>query len=414
MKRSTFAALNITLALVVIIVISLVLFLTWDESPPNDADLRLARLNIPEDDNAFTWYEKAREKLQYTDDEQDKLNPILEPEDQVPGPDEWALAADVVEHNAEVFDLIGRGIACERIEVPEITRYSNELPYLAKWRTMARLMSIRAALLAQQGKHREALEQVMAAIRYGHSVQRCRGCLITYLVGVACKGIGYRRFRQVISYAPLNDAELAEYGRQLAPLESNEAALADAFRKEYVASANLVDDMLAGKYSPTRKKMPAFLLLPNQTKRLFAEAARTVIGNVPRCPAEYEVPEAEQLAQQIREFKPAALRNFTGKLILGMILPATYHAPKEGLGDRMSNRVARLLIALRRYQLATGTLPGSLDQLVPKYIDVVPVDLFDGKPIRYDPAKKIIYSVGTDCEDNAGDEWKDTVVKIEF
>jgi len=414
MKRSSFIALNIIIALIIVIVISLVLFLTWDEDPPNDGDLRLARLNIPDDENAFTWYEKAREKLAYTDDEQDKLNVILEPEDQAPGPDVWTLAADVVDRNAEVFDLIARGNACEQIQAPEVTRFTDELPYLGKWRTMARLMSIRAELLSREGKHREALEQAMAGVRFGHKTGQCQGPVICWLVGVACKKIGYRRVHQLIAKTPLDDTDLQKADSLLAPLETTADDLINSFRVEYVVNVNTVDDVMAGRYGPIGGKKRLPILLPNQTKRLFADHARTMIRNVSRNPAQYERSEAGRMLDEFSKRNPIAYRNIGGKMLIGMVLPAMGGVAKESLDERVWNRLTRLLIAIRRYHLATGGLPESLDKLVPQYIDAVPVDLFDGKPIRYDPAKKIIYSIGTDCEDNGGDEEKDTVVKIEF
>jgi len=74
----------------------------------------------------------------------------------------------------------------------------------------------------------------------------------------------------------------------------------------------------------------------------------------------------------------------------------------------------RLLIALKRCQMATGSLPRSLDELVPKYIDQVPLDDFDGKPLRYLPDRKIIYAVGTDLADDGGDAQKDVIFEIRF
>jgi hypothetical protein len=62
----------------------------------------------------------------------------------------------------------------------------------------------------------------------------------------------------------------------------------------------------------------------------------------------------------------------------------------------------RTLLAMKAYKLDKGRLPETLEQLVPDYLDAVPIDDFDGKPIRYNAAKKIIYSVGKDLEDNGG------------
>lgn len=62
-------------------------------------------------------------------------------------------------------------------------------------------------------------------------------------------------------------------------------------------------------------------------------------------------------------------------------------------------------IALRRHQLAFQTLPETLDDLVPQFLPTVPFDPFDGQPLRYrkiSDREFLLYSTGTDFEDNGG------------
>jgi hypothetical protein len=47
-------------------------------------------------------------------------------------------------------------------------------------------------------------------------------------------------------------------------------------------------------------------------------------------------------------------------------------------------------------------MPSSLEELGPQYLKEVPLDPFDGQPIRYSPEKAIIYSVGDDLIDSGG------------
>ena len=47
-------------------------------------------------------------------------------------------------------------------------------------------------------------------------------------------------------------------------------------------------------------------------------------------------------------------------------------------------------------------LPGRLDDLVPAYIGSVPLDAFDGRPIRYSGSLGLLYSVGSDGVDSGG------------
>jgi hypothetical protein len=63
-------------------------------------------------------------------------------------------------------------------------------------------------------------------------------------------------------------------------------------------------------------------------------------------------------------------------------------------------------IALKRYQLRHGKMPGELNALVPDYLKAVPRDLVDGQPLRYRlnaDGSFILYSIGEDARDDGGD-----------
>lgn len=61
-------------------------------------------------------------------------------------------------------------------------------------------------------------------------------------------------------------------------------------------------------------------------------------------------------------------------------------------------------VAACRYRIARGQWPDKLDDLVPAYLIVTPIDPFDGKPLRWKSGgeKIVIYSVGPDGKDDGG------------
>jgi hypothetical protein len=70
-----------------------------------------------------------------------------------------------------------------------------------------------------------------------------------------------------------------------------------------------------------------------------------------------------------------------------------------------SQELAVTAIALRRFQLANGGAAESLGQLIPKFLSSVPVDPFDGQPLRYKKNSNdswTLYSVGSDGKDDGG------------
>jgi len=63
-------------------------------------------------------------------------------------------------------------------------------------------------------------------------------------------------------------------------------------------------------------------------------------------------------------------------------------------------------IALKRFQLKHGQWPESLAEVVPEFLHAVPIDPYDGKPLRYRPngnGTYLLYCVGEDGVDNGGD-----------
>jgi len=67
-------------------------------------------------------------------------------------------------------------------------------------------------------------------------------------------------------------------------------------------------------------------------------------------------------------------------------------------------RSARLALAAERYRLDNGRFPENLEQLTGRYIEQVPIDPFDGQPLRYlmDKEQVTIYSVYENMQDDGG------------
>jgi hypothetical protein len=71
-----------------------------------------------------------------------------------------------------------------------------------------------------------------------------------------------------------------------------------------------------------------------------------------------------------------------------------------------ARRVVIAATALKRFQVKHGKWPDTLGELVPEFISAVPVDPYDGKPLRYQPnpdGNYLLYCVGEDGVDDGGD-----------
>jgi hypothetical protein len=91
-------------------------------------------------------------------------------------------------------------------------------------------------------------------------------------------------------------------------------------------------------------------------------------------------------------------------ILTRLMLPA---AEKLGAAVRRTHALVRcltVLLATERYRRAQGRWPARLAELTPKYLAAVPLDPFDGKPLRYRRLADgvMVYSVGQDGTDDGG------------
>jgi hypothetical protein len=92
-------------------------------------------------------------------------------------------------------------------------------------------------------------------------------------------------------------------------------------------------------------------------------------------------------------------------LFVRILLPALgkYYL-KVATGETGMNETM-IACGLERYRLANGKLPATLDELVPRFLDHVPLDVCNGQPLIYHPAGDrdfVLYSVGWNGKDDGG------------
>ena len=92
--------------------------------------------------------------------------------------------------------------------------------------------------------------------------------------------------------------------------------------------------------------------------------------------------------------------------ILLRVMPALSRLITIDLRNIAELRTAQAAIAVQRYRLASDRIPETLKDLVPDYLESVPLDPFDGKELRYKKLETgyVIYSIGEDLSDDNGAE----------
>lgn len=118
---------------------------------------------------------------------------------------------------------------------------------------------------------------------------------------------------------------------------------------------------------------------------------------------------AAQLEYPRRLVEEAKLKTKLEERLRSSYLPVARvftYADHEGRAQSIAlRRIALTACAVERYHLKNAPgLPDRLDQLVPEFLPAVPLDPFDGRPLRYTPNSEgyVIYSVGPDKADDGG------------
>ena len=377
-----------------------------DDPPPDDADLRIPYKEIPDEENAFTYFNKAIGELHNpSTEEKEQFYAILDGES-------WdeAFVEAFLAKNGRWCEYIEEGLRCAQCRLPEMTSADTFLPHLAPWRQMARLSSVRALYLSKTGKEQEALDECMRTITFARRIENSRGCLIVYLVGRAVEEIGLGQFRSLLAQTTLPAEALAPYIRRLSAYPFNKEPLADTFKTEYTYIAMVLDEIATGSYLWYASRPPStleriktpFVFKPNRTKRIIAKNIRLLLKQVHKPYAKMHHPTYPAYATRSSKLKLWLSGNAEGEKLAYMTLSSFPRVLTLKCCANGSIRAIQILIALKCYKQKTGDLPDSLDELVPEYLTEIPLDDFDGKPMKYSKKNKVVYAVGTDLVDNGG------------
>ncbi|MCX7392616.1 MAG: hypothetical protein NTW75_00655 [Planctomycetales bacterium] len=99
-----------------------------------------------------------------------------------------------------------------------------------------------------------------------------------------------------------------------------------------------------------------------------------------------------------------AISNSVCDSLLALMVPADTQAQNADDRTRIKNDLVRVGFALATDRAEQGGYPMDLDVLVPKYLDVLPLDRMVEQPLRYVARENgfLLYSVGANGRDDGG------------
>lgn len=397
-------AIGIVIFLIILVYFSpIVLGLIFrDGPPPNDSDLRLQNISIPDADNAY--FDLLRLA---TPDAPVYENVSLEVSKKEKPWDDKAVVEEVL-NNTAAYKVFSVAAHKPKFQDPafaddeKLDIYSN-LPNLSSWRAASRASRFYALHLAKQGKHKEAMEEALNSVRIGQKIQDSQVLLIEYLVALAMKGIGLEIAQKLLTASTLSSNELRQYIREFEQYSENEGGLVSAFKLEYYGKLQSIDDLVLGR-NGAEKVRPNYRFQPNNTKTIFANEMRTLIRHAN---AECKKQDAHMSLPPLSLWEIYTMKNAVGRHTSDVVGVSLEGAITKKCQEDVLVSVTQAMFAIKAFKKDTGDYPSLFDDLVPAYISSVPLDPYGGKSLGYSREKKILYSIGEDMQDNGGSTGED-------
>jgi hypothetical protein len=95
-------------------------------------------------------------------------------------------------------------------------------------------------------------------------------------------------------------------------------------------------------------------------------------------------------------------RNVVGESMVAMAVRSWERALLGKCRENVNLAATQTVLAMKCQERESGSLPESLEELVPAWLRRVPMDDFTGKPLRYSKAQQLLYSLGDDLLDSGG------------
>ena len=276
----------------------------------------------------------------------------------------------------------------------------------------AKMLRLKALMLAHEGRMEEALHVAELATRASRACQYTM--LITQLIGVAINRIGTNTWAEVVGQC--TDPALLRR-----TLERQNAMLKQCDFLSSPAPVLMIDDLGAIRQLRRHGQAVEYENLTAQQIRARAREGRVeYLKRVVRPAAAGDPKMAEEIEKRIADFQMQSaifgghaysavgacrkfVASFARPMLFRMAVPNFEEGKTRAKISRQYFELLRAETARRIFQLEKGVAPVRLGDVAPQYIPEVPSDVFSAQPkTTLREAPEHYYSIGPDRKDDAG------------
>lgn len=277
---------------------------------------------------------------------------------------------------------------------------------------------LKARIQAEEGQHTEAAQTLLQVIRFSRALEQSPGTdLLVQLVTSVTQANALPALETVLASKAPDAAYLSSVQQTLASLEPRRQDYQDSMKVEHAQVKSSFRHFKAGKLPepstgaaarPHGRTYPSWIIplnKPNMTAASQLAFERPIMRALDTSWAS-----AVQAAKELDDIRQEKKRSYFFWLDLNLygdfFLGTSVYSGKMIL-ERKAESVTQLrqtiiVLALRRHEMEQGQLPGNLQELVPRYLDAIPTDPFDDKPMRWNASLQSVYSVNRDFHDDGG------------
>jgi hypothetical protein len=336
------------------------------------------------------------------------------------------VSAIVAEHDP-ILEMITKAFEKPTFRFDQPILPETEIPEIGLMRYYTVASTFKAQHLMNEGKQRLALERMLLVEMHVNQFGQSGGSLIHLLTTLACYNIWQRYTLDLVAEMHVatkvfKEAANRDFYQQIPSMMQSSMRYEFHFSK-YLIELTLDEPLwtadwqglLSGNQKTDKDSETALgdeilhqsikvHFFPVETTNKIFHAYSEAIREAGKFANRRSYPVWSDVIRYVGEIESLKSKdhNPVGKILLDILMPEVDAVQAQVDLVYFYGGAMRAMFALKAFHNDEGQLPDTLGQLVPKYLESIPSDPFDGEPIKYSKKSMILYSVGDDFIDSGG------------
>ncbi len=276
----------------------------------------------------------------------------------------------------------------------------------------AALASRHIKFLTLKGRYDEALTEALALAEFSSGLCAAEVTAVPWLVAVTAQFMGFNGIRKALKGATLNEGDISNLLVRLRRVEVTAIDLSQTLRRSAFATSFWLRECkeksrIGPGWMGEMNRLEMQIFKPNESAwevlQLMLPVASALEGGwISGWRASEELQNKATAMGHPTSFWDQIRPNRSGRWFAANLQAGDQHTVRKALQSVAICRSLQLALALRAFDVKTGSLPESAQDLVPAYLPAVQVDPITGSPLKWNRQTGLIYSVGMNGVDDAG------------